>query len=72
MIYIGGVHVNPKMNGLKTRRIEEAISHISAKVANVIEASQQAKMLSFRSETLFISVRQELEDLYISMENEPK
>ena len=62
--------VKSEKDKVQTKRIEKAIAHIGAKVADAIEASQQATKLSAKSEMLLIDAQQELEALYISMDDE--
>lgn len=59
--------MNPIIDEVQVKRMEESISKIGAKVADVIEMSQQAKLLSTKSESLLIDVQQELEEFYVSM-----
>jgi len=52
------------------RRIEHALCDISAKIATVIELSQNAKQPAQDAQFLLIRAQQELEDLYLSLENQ--
>lgn len=70
MICIGGLRMKPETNEIKIRRVQVAVSHVGAKVADAIEASQQAKFLSAKSEALLINAQQELEEIYMSIESE--
>ncbi len=60
--------MNPEMNEFQIKHIEEAISHIGAKIADAVELSQKAKELSVNSEALLSTVQGELEALYVSLE----
>lgn len=60
--------MNPEQKELQAKHIEESITRIGAKVADAVELSQKAKDLSADSETLLINVQQELEELYVSMD----
>ena len=55
---------------LQIKRIEKSISHIGAIVADALEMTHKAKELSNSSEALLITVQQELEELYVSIETE--
>jgi hypothetical protein len=57
------------MNEIKSKCIEEAVSHIGAKIANAVDQAKQAKVLSANSEALLIDVQRELEDLYMALDN---
>lgn len=63
--------MNPNLNELQVKRIEESISRIGAKVADAVELSQKSKWFSIKSEALLIDVQQELEELYISIGDTP-
>ncbi len=51
-------------------RIEQALSKIGAKIADATELSQRAKELCVHSEMVLINVRQELEELYVSLKGQ--
>lgn len=59
------------MNEFQMKRIEESISRIGAKVADVVELSRKAKWLLANSEALLIDVQQQLEELYVSIGDTP-
>lgn len=50
--------MNPEKNEFQVKRIEESISKIGAKVADAVEASQQAKLFSEKSEALLINAQE--------------
>jgi hypothetical protein len=52
-----------------TKRLEESISHIGAKVANAAELLRQGNVLSAHSAALLVGVQQELEELYMTLDS---
>lgn len=53
---------------LERRRLEQSISKIGAKVADAGELANRAKELTSKSEALLIRIQQELEELYLSLD----
>ena len=60
--------MNPEKKELQAKHIEESISRIGAKVADAVDLSQKVRSLSANTEALLINVQQELEELYVSMD----
>ena len=67
MVSIDMRGLNPMITELQNKRIEKAISHIGAIVADVLEVTQKTKELSVSAEAMLITVQQELEELYVSI-----
>lgn len=63
----GEVLMNPEE--LRTTKAEETISLIGAKVAEAVQLSQEAKMLSNNSENILIDIQKRLEEFYISVDD---
>ncbi len=51
-------------------RIERALTTISSQIADATELSQKARELAANSELLLIAAQQELEALYLSLEQQ--
>jgi len=51
------------------KRLEQSIAKIGAKVAGAVEFSNKAKELTTGVESILICVQQELEELYLSLDN---
>ena len=60
--------MKPKTNDIQIKRLEESISRIGAKGANAAELSRQGNVLSAHLAALLVSVQQELEELYITID----
>ena len=55
------------ITSLRDKRLEQAIVGISAKIATMIEATHEGKMVSADSLATLIQIQMELEDLYIQL-----
>ena len=55
---------------LESKRIEKALSKIGARIARATDLSKQAKEMSAGSESILIHAQQEIEALYLSLEEE--
>lgn len=65
----GEIHMDDETIPFERKRLEQSISKIGAKVADAVELSTQAKELTTGAESILISVQQELEELYLSLDH---
>ena len=59
-----------KLANIDQSRIERALTTIGSQIADATELSQKAKELAANSELLLIAAQQELEALYLSLEQQ--
>ena len=59
-----------KLTDIDQTRIERALTKIGSQIADATELSQKAKELSSNAELLLIAAQQELEALYLSLEQQ--
>lgn len=52
---------------IQRKRIEQALSHISAMIANAFESLQQAKLQKQAAEKILLQSQIDLEELYLSI-----
>lgn len=55
---------------IEQKRIEKALSDISAKIADATDLSRQAKEMTSSSEAILINAIKEIEVLYVSLGDE--
>ena len=56
-----------KLISLGKERAAQTIVDISAKIADAVETSQEAKVLAVKAESLLIQAQIELEELYVKL-----
>ncbi len=61
-----------KLTDIDQTRIERALTKIGSQIADATELSQKAKELSSNAELLLIAAQQELEALYLSLEQQER
>ena len=59
-----------KLTDIDQTRIERALTKIGSQIADATELSQKARELAANSELLLIAAQQELEALYLSLEQQ--
>jgi len=55
---------------LYEKRIKQSLSRIGAKIADAADLSQKSKQLSANSEALLIAALKDLEELYVSLDDQ--
>lgn len=55
---------------LYEKRIKQSLSRIGAKIADATDLSQKSKQLSANSEALLINALRDLEELYVSLNDQ--
>ncbi len=61
--------MEPHITAKHNKQIEQSIINLSVKIANALQMIQTAKEMMNNSESVLIKALQELEELYVGLDN---